>query len=64
VYAEFSVKLDDMTAVTAIPIEVPNCETVLNTAPARACVVGGNTSVITRLATVKIAVLSKHTVLT
>lgn len=37
----------------ASPIEVPNWATVLNTAPARACVSTGKTSVIKRLETVK-----------
>lgn len=33
-----------MTAIRVRPMDVPNCETVLNTAPARACVRCGNTS--------------------
>lgn len=37
----------------AIPIELPNWATVLNTAPARACVSTGKTSVIKMLETVK-----------
>jgi hypothetical protein len=51
---ELLVTLAAMTAVTVRPIEVPNWATVLKTAPARACVVGGKTSVIIRLAIVKI----------
>ena len=44
---------EEMTAMMAIPTEVPNWATVLNTAPARACVSTGKTSVIKMLETVK-----------
>ena len=46
-----------MIAAMVMPMEVPNCETVLNTAPARAWVLVGNTSVIIRFATVKMTSL-------
>lgn len=53
--AECSCETDEeITAIIAIPIDVPNWAIVLKTAPARAWVLVGNESVITRLATVKI----------
>jgi len=42
-----------IAARMAIPTAVPNWKTVLKTAPARACVPAGNTSVIIRFETVK-----------
>ena len=46
----------DMIAMTAILIEMPSWATVWYTAPASACVSGGNMSVMTRLATVKLTI--------
>lgn len=44
-----------MMANKVSPIDVPNCATVLNTAPARPCVFGENESAIIKFATVKMA---------
>lgn len=46
----------EMMAKVVSPIDVPNCAIVLNTAPARPCVLGVNASVIMRFATVKITI--------
>lgn len=58
VYLESAVVLDDMIAMMAIPMEVPNWATVLKTAPARAWVCGGKTSVTMRFAIVKMTMFN------
>lgn len=42
----------ETTATRLIPSDVPNCDTVLNTPPARACISAGKTSVMTMWAMV------------
>lgn len=48
-----SVTDPEITAITAILVDIPSCATVWYTAPASACVSSGKISVIIRLATVK-----------
>jgi hypothetical protein len=52
-YPDSFVTLLEIIAITARPIDVPNCATVLKTAPASAWVCAGKASVIIRLAIVK-----------
>lgn len=47
---------DDIKDMIANPPVKPNCDAVLKTAPASACVFTGNTSITTRCAIVKVTV--------
>jgi hypothetical protein len=55
-YVDSSVAPAEMMAKIVSPIEVPNCAMVLNTAPARPCVLGVKASVMIRFAIVKMTI--------
>ena len=52
-YFEFLVTDVEMIPITANPIEVPNCPTVLKTALAKPCVFSGKTSDMIKMSTMK-----------